>query len=206
MPSADAEYRGGEAPNPPLDAIYRTFYPRIRRYLGRLIGPDEADDASQDVFLKAGRGLSQFRSESSISTWLYRIATHTATDRVRSAGHRAAVRSVTIEDSPGCAATASADLSAERQSIRGEMSGCVRRLLGELPEDYRTVLILSEMEELKDREIAEVLGITHEAVKIRLHRGRARLRKRLEAQCSFYRSPENTLVCDIKPASHQETA
>jgi RNA polymerase sigma-70 factor (ECF subfamily) len=94
-----------------------------------------------------------------------------------------------------------APCSAERQTIRDEMSGCVQGVLAELPEDYRTVLALSEMEDLKDREIAEILGITLEAVKIRLHRARARLRKNLEEKCSFSRDSENTLVCDIKPPS-----
>jgi RNA polymerase sigma-70 factor (ECF subfamily) len=55
------------------------------------------------------------------------------------------------------------------------------------------------MDELKDREIAEILGITLEAAKIRLHRARARLRQSLEKKCSFSRDTENTLVCDIKP-------
>jgi DNA-directed RNA polymerase specialized sigma subunit len=53
----------------------------------------------------------------------------------------------------------------------------------------------------KDREIATILGITLEAVKIQLHRARARLRKNLEQKCSFSRDSENTLVCDIKPLS-----
>jgi RNA polymerase sigma-70 factor (ECF subfamily) len=84
------------------------------------------------------------------------------------------------------------------------MSGCVQGLLQGLPEDYRIVLALSEMDDLKNREIAEVLGVSLETVKIRLHRARARLRKNLEGQCSFYRNSENTLLCDIKraPTAH----
>ncbi len=182
-----------------FEAMYAEYSPRIRRYLARLLGPGEADDAAQDVFVKASRALDQFRGESSLATWLYRIATNPAADRARGPEYRASLRTSEIDDAePGCASLASHELSAERQAIRDEMSGCVQSVLAELPEAYRTVLALSEMEDLKDREIAEVLGITREAVKIRLHRARAALRERLEARCSFYRDPDNTLVCDSK--------
>jgi RNA polymerase sigma-70 factor (ECF subfamily) len=189
--------------HPPFEAVYAEFHPRILRYLARMIGFDEAEDAAQEVFAKVSRGLPEFRSESQLSTWIYRIATNTATDRVRSAQYRLSARSSSLEES--CESEpanmpAPGACSAETQTIRDEMSGCVRGLLTELPEDYRTVLVLSEMEDLKDREIAEILGLKLQAVKIRLHRARARLRQSLETKCSFYRDGENTLLCDIKPA------
>jgi hypothetical protein len=62
----------------------------------------------------------------------------------------------------------------------------------------QTVLILSDMEGLKDREIAEILDVTVEAAKVRLHRARARLRKILDSECTFYYDPRNTLLCDLK--------
>ncbi len=72
-----------------FDALYRTFHPRILRYLARLIGIDEAEDAAQEVFAKISRAVPETRNESQLSTWIYRIATNTALDRVRSAGYRA---------------------------------------------------------------------------------------------------------------------
>lgn len=185
-----------------FDTIYSTFHPRILRYLARAIGPDEAEDVAQEVFVKISRSLGEFRNESQLSTWIYRIATNAAIDRARSAQYRAALRTSPIEGSCESATSdvvvESADVSIEDQVIRGEMSDCVRGLLNQLPESYRTVLILGDMEGLKDREIAEVLGVTIEAAKVRLHRARARLRKSLDAQCSFYRDPRNTLLCDLK--------
>jgi RNA polymerase sigma-70 factor (ECF subfamily) len=187
---------------PDFDAVYATFYPHIFRYLTRLIGIDEAEDGTQEVFAKISRALSQFRNESQLSTWVYRIATNTAMDRVRSAGYRTAVQSVPIggscESESAGTEIASPACSVEYQTIRDEMSGCVQQLLHDLPQDYRIVLALSEMDGLKDREIAEVLGVSLETVKIRLHRARTKLRTILESQCSFYRSSENTLLCDIK--------
>ena len=91
----------------------------------------------------------------------------------------------------------------DRQLIRKEMSDCIREIVESLPENYRTVLILSEFEELADCQIAEVLDISLETVKIRLHRARAKLRKELERHCSFYRDERNELACDRKPLSLQ---
>ncbi len=187
--------------------MYAEFHPRIVRYLVRLIGADEAEDAAQEAFAKIHSALPEFRGESQLSTWVYRIATNTAMDRVRSAAYRYSLHSVPIgepgESESTCADVPSPDCTAERQTIREEMSECVQDLVKKLPEDYQVVLALSEVEDLKDREIAEVLGVTLEAVKIRLHRARAKMRALLESQCSFYRDGENTLLCDIKKAPPQ---
>ncbi len=183
-----------------FDAIYSAFYPRILRYLTRLVGPDEAEDVSQEVFSKISRSLGEFRGDALLSTWIYRIATNAARDRLRSAEYKSSLRSASedglcqdeVDSAPDPA------VSVERQAIRGEMSDCVQSLVNELPEGFRTVLVLSEMEGLRNAEIADVLGVTLETVKIRLHRARAKLRKRLESQCSFYRDRDNTLLCDLK--------
>lgn len=198
-PSSGEPYNRGAMD---FDAIYSTFHSRILRYLARLIGLEEAEDLAQEVFVRIDRSLEEFRNESQLSTWIYRIATNAAMDRVRSAEYRSALRTSPIAGSCDSgtkgAVIESPEVSIEHQAIRREMSGCVQGLLNQLPEDYRTVLILSDMEGLKDREIAEVLDVTLEAAKIKLHRARARLKKSLESQCSFYHDPQNTLLCDIK--------
>ncbi len=189
---------------PDLETVYREFHPRVVRYLNRLIGPEDAEDIAQDVFAKIARALPELRSGSQLSTWVYRIATNTALDRVRSADYCAGIRSVPIgdysdEEPAGCEIV-SPGSSAEQQTIRDEMSTCVQDLVRKLPEDYQVVLALSETQELKDREIADVLGVSLQTVKIRLHRARARLRESLESRCGFYHNSENTLLCDIKRA------
>ena len=185
-----------------FDAVYRDFYPRIQRYLARLTSYDDAEDLAQEVFLKISRSLDSFRGESSISTWVYRIATNAAMDRVRSPAYRARAVSAPVDDSCDAGEPRGAIednvSSVEDEAIRSEMSGCVQALVAQLPENYRTVLVLSETEGMKNSEIAEVLGISLETVKIRLHRARTRLKEILEANCSFYHDPRNTLLCDIK--------
>lgn len=64
--------------------IYKTFQPRILRYLTRLVGKNEAEDLTQEVFIKISRGLKDFRGKSQLSTWIYRIATNAALDKLRS--------------------------------------------------------------------------------------------------------------------------
>ena len=79
------------------------------------------------------------------------------------------------------------------------MSECVSEYVDRLPPDYRTVLILKELEGFKNNEIAYILQITLENVKARLHRAKARLKEELDDSCDFYHTEEGTLACDRKP-------
>ncbi len=181
--------------------IHDQFRPRILRYLTRLVGEAEAEDLAQEVFVKIDRGLKSFRGESQVSTWVYRIATHAALDRLR--GPQALRRqekrhpaSVEEADREGCMIEEKAP--AEQKIIREEMNGCIREIVDMLPAAYRSVVVLSEMEGLKDAEIADVLEIKLQTAKMRLHRGRAMLRKELSTACIFYRDERNELACDRK--------
>lgn len=186
--------------------IYKTFQPKILRYLSRLVGGHEAEDLSQEVFVKVDQALKNFRGESKLSTWIYRIATNAAVDRLRSSSFQQTVQSKSLDDSKEGSAedkdvwTGEKPPSVEQQLIRKEMNECIRDFVENLPENYRTVVVLSELEQLKNDEIAEILGVTLDTVKIRLHRARARLKKELETHCSFYRDERNQLACDLKTA------
>ena len=90
--------------------------------------------------------------------------------------------------------------AAEQALIRKEMNQCIRNFIEALPGDYRTVIVLSEVEGLKDQEVADILGVTLNTVKIRLHRARARLKRELATQCSFHRDECGELACDVKSA------
>ena len=78
------------------------------------------------------------------------------------------------------------------------MSECVNEFIDNLPHDYKTVIVLSELEGLANKEIAEILGISINNVKARLHRARAELKKALNEGCDFYHDERNTLACDRK--------
>lgn len=180
--------------------IFDEYHPRILRYLTRIVGPDDAEDLTQEVFAKVNRGLSRFQGRSRLSTWIYRIATNTAADRSRSAACKYETGHSPFNDEtahePSDAAVARAAPVTDRLVIRKEMSDCVNEFIDNLPGDYRTVLVLSELEGLANKEIADILGISLDNVKIRLHRARARLKKALQEGCDFYYTEENTLACD----------
>jgi RNA polymerase sigma-70 factor, ECF subfamily len=189
-------------PEPDFRKIYDDFRPRILRYLTRLVGDSEAEDLTQEVFVKIDRGLKTFRGESQISTWIYRIATHAALDkfRGRSSRERQGKRASTppIEEAGEAIWTDDEKAPAEQKVIRDQMNGCIREIIDTLPANYRSAIVLSEMEGLKDGEIAEVLGIHLQTAKMRLHRGRAMLKKELSTACVFYRDERNELACDRK--------
>ena len=184
-----------------FDSIYREFQPKIQRYLRHLVGENEATDLTQVVFLKVSRGLASFREEASLSTWIYRIATNTARDYVDSAATRQKEREQllddegTLDDFPDSAAD-----STDQAYVRREMSACIRGIVDQLPESYRTVLLLGEFEGCSNPEIAAILDLSLETVKIRLHRARVRLRQAMQAQCSLYHDERNELMCDRKPS------
>lgn len=175
-------------------AIYDIFQPKVLWYLTRLVGEDEAEDLTQEVFVKVSQALSRFRQESHLSTWVYRIATNTALDTLRRPSFQHAVR----EGISDAAATEEMSPTVEQQLIRREMKECIRGFVQSLPVDFRSVVVLSELEQLTNRQIAEVLGISLATVKIRLHRARALLKKEFASRCSFYRDEGNGLVCDPK--------
>lgn len=185
-------------------AIHASFRPRIHRYLTRLVGQDEAEDLTQEVFVRVSRSLSGFRGDAKISTWIYRIATNVATDRLRSRSFKESQRDLANSTGEGSIQDVDAlpeekHSSLERKLVRQEMSSCVHDYINTLPDSYRAVVLLSEIEGLTNQEIADVLGLTLETVKIRLHRGRAKLKEKLETGCRFDRDEEDILVCDPKP-------
>ena len=187
--------------------VYDEYHAKIFRYLARIVGQSEAEDLTQEVFVKVGQSLETFRGESQLSTWIYRIATNAALDRLRQPSVRHGgekllpVESIAEIKADQDIRTGELKASTEQRLIRGEMNGCIREIILALPEQYRSVIVLSELEDLKDSEIAEILGLTLQTAKVRLHRARAKLRKELSAACVFYRDERNELACDRKNPS-----
>ena len=183
--------------------IYTEFQPRILHYLSRMMGPEEAEDVAQEVFEKVNRSLDGFRGQSKLSTWIYRIATNTAIDKLRSASFKQSASRTALEEAaetePRNTWTGQAQAAIDQTVIRKEMSECVREYIDRLPPDYSTILILSEIEGFKNKEVADILQISLENAKVRLHRARARLKKELDNGCDFYHNEEGALACDRKP-------
>jgi RNA polymerase sigma-70 factor (ECF subfamily) len=166
------------------------------RYLARLVGEEEAEDVAQEVFVKVHAALGGFRGESSMSTWIYRIATNAGMDHIRSRSSRQHLNVEPDHDIDDLEALQDGTPPADTFLIRKDMNECIQAIVKSLPDNYRTVLVLSDLEGLTNAEIGEVIGLSLDTVKIRLHRARARLKKELESQCRFYRDERNELACD----------
>ena len=93
---------------------------------------------------------------------------------------------------------AGASSSPQQLAAQSEMSDCVQRFIADLSPDYRTALVLHDLQGLKNREIADVLDISLSNVKIRLHRARKKLREALDAGCDFGHDERNVFVCEPK--------
>lgn len=129
--------------------IYDNFHPRVKSYLTRLMGSQEAEDLTQEVFIKMGQALPSFRGESKLSTWIYRIATNAATDRMRSPAFQLRKRAM-YEPDVFLNRPVIKIPSIEQQIIRNEMNNCIRSIVEDLPENYSIVIMLSEFEGFKN--------------------------------------------------------
>lgn len=185
-----------------FNEIYNEFQPKIINYLLRLTGQHEAEDVAQEVFEKVNRGLKSFKGDSKLSTWLYRIATNTAIDRMKSSSFKRSSGHISIEDiiegKDRNVLSSHKTVHPDQAFIRKEMSECVREFIDRLPHDYKVVLILKDYEGFTNKEIASILQITLDTVKIRLHRARTKLKNELNAGCDFYYNEDNVLACDRK--------
>ena len=167
--------------------IYDAYQPKILRYMVRLVGEPEAEDLTQDVFVKVNQALPTFRGESQLSTWIYRIANNAAIDKIRSSSYKRCEEHSLLDSSEEAEEidpwTGERKPSLERQLMRKEMLQCFGDYVDTLPVNYQTVYVLSELGELTNNEIAETLGLSLDVVKIRLHRGRVKLLQELKTHC-----------------------
>ncbi len=172
----------------------------VRAYGGRLLAvarrflssEEDARDAVQDAFLSAFRSLDRFEGGSRLSTWLHRIVVNASLMKLRT---RRRKPEQPIDDLlPGflddghIAKPAGEWRSAEDVLSSSESRAAVRKAIDRLPENYRNVLLLRDIEELDTEETAELMGISASAVKTRLHRARQALRELLEPDLRRERS------------------
>jgi len=140
----------------------------LRRYLERLTGNHAtAEDLLQETLVKIARGLPGFEGRSSVKTWAFSIASRVATDHFRRPEFKAKI--VDVDETTDLPAS---DLGIEGQLAVGEMTDCVRGVIDSLPGDFRTALVLHDLEGLTAAQVAEVAGCSLANAKIRIHRAR----------------------------------
>ena len=168
---------------PLFEILMRRYNQRLYRAALAILGNEaEAEDVLQDAYVRAYQHLRQFAGRAQFSTWLTRIAVHEALARAKKRK-----RAVSLDDpiSPGgdplMSTFAAAEPSPEQQVSQAELGRVLETAILAIPEKYRAVLMLRDVENMSTAEVAATLGLTEENVKVRLHRARALVRKELYA-------------------------
>jgi len=151
-----------------FDLVLRHFRTKVFHLAFSILGNQEqAEDASQEIFIRVWRALPGYRAQSTISTWIYSIARNTCLTALKSAGAR---RTISLED-PATRAAA----EKKSQSVEPRRSPDLQRMVDALPENQRQVVILFYMEEKSHEEVSRLLGMPIGTVKTHLHRARKEL-------------------------------
>jgi len=178
-------------------ALFEAYHDRIYGYvLGLVRSPAEAEDLTQETFLRAYRHWDTLRDREAVRDWLYRIATHVSLDRLV---QRKPLISLDGEEGQDAVEPpVSGSPSPLEISERKETSACVLRCLDLLPDKYRAVILLHLAHSLSVRQIADLLGVTVTTVKIRLHRARRKLREVMERGCAVSDDSRGVPTCHPK--------
>jgi RNA polymerase sigma-70 factor (ECF subfamily) len=180
--------------------LFRDYYGKVYRVILRLVeDPSDAEELTQETFLKVQAHITELRRPESFSSWVYRIAANTALDFLRrsSIPGRRELAQVSLEERKGNVSVSS---SPESSLDKAESISCVRQYADQLPEQYRLVLVLHDLEGMSMAEVADVMGSSLGATKVRLHRARKRFAEICSAECEQFFDDEGILSCQPKPA------
>jgi RNA polymerase sigma-70 factor (ECF subfamily) len=179
------ECRKGDATA--FDEVVRRYKDRIYHVVYRFLGNHEdALDVSQEVFVRAFRGIRGFKGEAKLYTWLYSIAANLARNRLRDGRRKGRDRAVSLEaleaDAPGALVEAASASQPSPLAVAEdkELDALLQKCLEELPDHYRMTFVLRTFEDLSYEEIAEAMGCPAGTVKSRLNAARRMLRERLK--------------------------
>ena len=165
-----------------FEELVRRYERKVYNITYRLMGNEQdASEALQDAFMRAYRFIGKFQFKSSFFTWLYRIATNVSLSKLRK---REKIDTVSIDQPVNEAGDLPFEIpdlkyGPEKLMKQRELRAAIQKSVEELPEDYRSVVVLRDLEGLSNEEVSKVLKLSVAAVKSRLHRGRLVLREKL---------------------------
>ena len=180
----------------PVDDVEQ-YRPAVTRYIRYLIRDSaDAEDLTQETFLRAHQQRATLRDPGALESWLYQIATHISVDRMRQRT-RSATRMLDkpADDLPIIDQKKSPFAIVQQN----EMSTCVQLYVAKLSDPYRAVLLLHDADGLTAEEIANLLQLPLTTVKMRLYRARRRLQASLDEACAFGRDERGVYICEPKP-------
>ena len=165
-----------------FEVIMRRYNQRLYRVARAILRNDgDAEDVVQDAYVRAYEHLGQFAGRAAFSTWLTRIAVHEALARKRRNGRLEELEAVQNKDDSSSILKSSVP-NPESQSAQTQTRQLLEEAIETLPSDYRTVVVLRDVEEMNVAETAAILEVSEALVKTRLHRAHAMLRKQLYAR------------------------
>ena len=168
-----------------FEELIRQYEKKVYTLCFRMCGNSEdAEEAAQDAFLALWRGIDRFRQESTLSTWIYRLATNACIDTLRRRKKQSG--SVSLDDEELFVDAVDTSPQPQETVEHREAQKLLQEVLSALPEEYRKVLILREIEGLSYTEIAESASIELGTVKSRISRGRSLLRNFLSGNGNFF--------------------
>ena len=171
-----------------FEIVMRRHNQRLYRVARAILRNDgEAEDVMQDAYVRAYEHLDQFAGRAKFSTWLTRIAVHEALARHRRDNRYQELEPLSEREGDPMDRFASLAPNPEEQASNSEIRRLLEEAVEKLPDAYRTVFVLRDVEEMSTTDTADVLEITEENVKVRLHRARALLRKSLFARAGMER-------------------
>jgi len=168
--------------NRAFDELVKRYENKVYRLTFKILRHEEdAGEALQDAFMSAYRGLKNFKSDSTFSTWLYRVATNAALMKYRKRrdGHISLEQSQSYDEDADRLEIPDWSALPDEDLLTGELDQILAEGLSRLPDELREVFVMRDIEELSNSEVAERLQLTVPAVKSRLHRARLQLRDRL---------------------------
>lgn len=178
--------------NEAFEELVRRYERKVYNITYRLMGNEQdASEALQDAFLRAYRFINKFQFKSSFFTWLYRIATNVSLSKLRK---REKVHTVSLDQPVNEAGDLPFEIpdvkyGPEKLMKQRELRAAIQKAVEELPGDYRSVVVLRDLEGLSNEEVSKVLKLSVAAVKSRLHRGRLVLREKLVSYMDVVPAP-----------------
>lgn len=173
--------------------IHDDYYDRIKRFILSVVKDSwTADDIVQETFIRINKHIGSLRDSSRLSSWIYRIAWNLCMDYQKKKPEIS-----NQDDLEGL----SCGIKIQQRMEQHEMGVCVQEKINRLPDTLRLPMILFDIEGLSHAEIADILDITIDNAKVRLHRARAELKIILENECRFERDDRGVFVCTPFPIS-----
>src|SRR6266446_1148102 len=170
------------------EVVMRRYNTRLYRVARAILKNDaEAEDVMQDAYVRAFQHLDQFAGRAKFSTWLTRIAVHEALARQRRGNRYQELDSMSDREGDPMDRLATLAPDPEQQASNSETRRLLEEAVEKLPDAYRTIFMLRDVEQMNTSDTAHVLDISEENVKVRLHRARALLRKSLYARAGMER-------------------